>query len=205
MFQAEQLQIKQIDSYPDKVGGIYAWFYKPKKIKKEGIDKLRMLYSSLDLSLYAKSTIYRFKDEIVGGLHRKHYRDESLYSEDELNFLRTFIVNHGMPIYIGRTRNFRNRLRQHLECFEQERSTLVLSKLNEADLDPEINEEIDLNDTNLESSLFGRRLARINRDQWLKINDIYIYLYKFNDGDLSAVKRCEYYLNRLYRPILGNV
>jgi hypothetical protein len=131
-----------------------------------------------------------------------HHQDEIQYTSYELDFLKTFIVSHGMALYIGRTKSFSTRLKQHLECFYEETNTLKIRNLNESD-DQEVGG--DINDTSEESSVFGKRFAKINTGQWMKMNDIVVELYKFDEKELESVKRCEYYLNRLFRPILGNI
>jgi hypothetical protein len=205
MFTSVILEVKQIERYNEIGGGIYVWLYRPKKLQYKDLDRLRTLYSSFELSLSAKSKVFKFKDNIEGELRRVHLQDEKQYSDIELEFLQTFVINHGMPIYIGRTNSFKTRLAQHLKSYHEELSSLRLLSLSSPRDDEADMENIEMQDTPLESSVFGRRLAKINVDQWIRLNELSIYLYKFREDQIESVKRCEYFLNRLYRPILGTV
>jgi hypothetical protein len=204
MIETEQLELGEIDRYNKKCGGIYVWLYKPKTLDAEKLPKLRTLFGSFELSLKAKSKLYRFKDEIEGSLERKPVHENLSFDDDEIEFIRVFTVNHGIPMYIGRTKCFKTRLQRHLDCYQEEINASIISSLKNNSDDIPLDES-DIQDTPVESSVFGTRLAKYNSGKWIKFDDISISLYKFANDDVDAVKKCEYFLNRLYRPILGNV
>ncbi len=47
------------------------------------------------------------------------------------------------------------------------------------------------------------RLARLNQDKWFNDNEMSISYYTKPELDYDSVKGIEFYLNRLYKPILG--
>jgi len=204
MFEAEKIDIEQIESYSKDGGGLYVWFYSPKDLEHEKLKKIKLLFDSLELSLRAKFKNFRFKDNIEGGLKRRPVNENSFYNDYDFKFIKTFISNHSIPLYIGRTKSFKIRLQQHLESYHKEIN--FKTYLDMGGMSEEVKEEDgDLQDSEVESTVFGKRLAKCNEGNWIKYEELFIILYKFEHDYIDSMKNCEYFLNRLYRPILGNI
>ena len=194
----KELQIKEFNNLDDKMHGIYVWYLKPKRLDDNKVLKLYEAFNKFEIKLSGNTVFndnYKFGDYFKGKLTRNMANSDLTKKSISLDkeFIISFIKSNSMPLYIGRSINIKKRLNQHYEGYLYATSINFLATMNN-DFDEDSDEE---------SSYFGMRLARLNHDKWFNDNEMSISYYSKPELDYDSIKGIEFYLNRLYKPILG--
>lgn len=194
----KELRVKEIDTILDKSIGIYSWYLKPKKVDDKKIIKIYEFLSNFEIRLSGKAVSNsspKFGDTFNGHINRELENKE--FSQKATNvdndFIANFLQNNALLLYIGRSKNIKNRLNQHWDCYRMNQSLNYIN-LQSSDFE---------NDSSEESGYFGERLANLNSSKWFNENELFIRYFTKEDLDYEMVKNMEFLLNRIYKPILG--
>lgn len=194
----KEIQIKEIDKLEDRMHGIYVWYLKPKRLDDNKILKLYEAFNKFEIKL-SGNTVFnnysKFGDYFNGKLIRNEANTDLLNKIGSLDkeFVISFLKLNPLPLYIGRSVNIKKRLNQHYNGYLQATSINFLATM--------INEFDD--DSDEESSYFGMRLAKLNKDKWFNDNEMSISYFSKSELNYDSIKGIEFFLNRLYKPILG--
>jgi hypothetical protein len=182
----------------DNLQGIYSWHLKPRRLTPDKVSKIYDAFNRFEIclsgtSIFNKSS--KFSDNFIGKINRELENKslESKFSKIDQKFLILFFQNNSLPIYIGRSKNIKGRLESHYAKYLEAISANFLNSMTE-DFDFDSEEE---------SGYFGLRLANLNKERWFNENELFIRYYNKSDLNYDEIKDLEYYLNRLYKPILG--
>jgi hypothetical protein len=195
-----EFRIQDRDNIND-VLGIYAWHLKLKEIDESRAIKLFEIFNSFDIKLSGNTiynNTYKFGDSFEGNFNRKIQTDEirKRLNNIDIELLTCFLKHNSIPLYIGRSKKLRKRISEHYKGYLE---AMPLISSNSKRLESIEFEE----DSEEESSYFGKRLARLNKEKWFNPNELIIHIYENNEKEFDKIKNTEYYLNRLYKPILG--
>jgi len=195
-----EIKIKQIDDIDDQTVGIYSWHLKPRKLDENKIKKIYEVFSKFEINLFGNvvlNNFTKFGDSFHGELNRK-LDNEELYEKAkqvDIDFIIEFLKQNALPLYIGRSKNVKNRLHQHYKSYLNSVSlNFLTSQLVKFE-----------DDTDEESGYFGIRLANLNYERWFNENELFIKYYTKEQLNYDQIKDIEYLLNRLYKPILGMI
>lgn len=190
------IKISEIDSIPDSVMGIYSWHLLPKRLTIEKLIRLNDSFSKFHVTLNGASTLNKFSEVFTADFRKLESSLDIIdFSESEFNLIKSVFSHITIPLYIGRTKNLKNRLNQHWKNYINARSDL--REMYSLDVSQPL-------DSDEESSYFGLRLAHFNSDNWFGESELFIKIFeKESVFEHETIKRVEYYLNRFYKPILG--
>jgi hypothetical protein len=204
----KEIKIKDINSINDNAIGIYSWHLKPKRLDENKLLKIYEVFNTLEVSLSGKSFYKnntKFGDKFDGILNRKLDSEglSNKINDIDKSFINDFFKINSTPLYIGRSKDLKRRLNQHYNSYINAISInfrMSIVKKNEESLQENFEKIIDLDE---ESSYFGNRLANFNTGKWFTDDELIIRYYEQSDLIYDQIKDIEFYLNRLYKPILG--
>jgi hypothetical protein len=177
--------------------GLYAWFIRsPLSASTElACDPYRKVFAERSFKMAASAPL---GERLEGGMKRVQLELPPPKMGEELNeelFAAAFAA-FSPPVYIGRSKNVRSRLRQHVEALEEE-----LGRLPDSDSDLT---SIAPPDSPEESSKFGARMGALLRARGLS-DYRGLFVKVVYAADPVATKRVEFLLNRTFHPILGRL
>jgi hypothetical protein len=196
--ECREIKIKEIESLENEIEGVYSWHLKPKRLDENKIIKLFEVFNKFEMKLFGNSVFNsssKFGDKFEGELIRLKGNIDisSKVKSIDKDFIISFLNFNSIPLYIGRSKNIKKRLNQHYEGYLDAMTANFLSTMGQEFED----------DSDEESGYFGMRLANLNNGKWFNDNELFIKYYSKPNLDYDSVKDIEFYLNRLYRPILG--
>ena len=193
-FSYSVLSAADIDLFAQPKPGIYAWYL---RVLPKNDPALNMGY--VDRVFASK----RMNVEVSGNLGERYQgiltKDPS-FSGDISSFHDTVLTASTIfcpPLYIGISKNIKNRLSQHFKSLE---AALLRSSNDDGDLIL-TNEDID---EDAESNVFGERIGRVLRVNNIKtVAPLFIKVTYPDQVSNADLLKAESYVNRLYVPICG--
>ena len=178
----------------EPVQGLYAWYLPfPSNSNEESLATYSSVFQSSKLNIHAQGN---FGQNFRGSIDQVN-KEHSNLNESGLDLLFRTSAVFMPPVYIGISSNLNSRLSCHYDAFLQafRNGINVLEQESATDAD---------SDTSEESSIFGGRLA----DTMLTagFTDFRHLFVKVAYDELitrEQLKKTEFILNRIYRPILG--
>jgi hypothetical protein len=190
-----EIGLSNIDEIEEEIEGIYIWFLKPKNLNEEKCLKFFHAFNNFEIKLEGMSVLNnssKFGDIFKGKILRIEKEEiEKRIENVDLNFILEFTKNNPIPLYLGKSRNLKKRIKQHYDGYLDKKNipSNVFSKFE--------------NDTDLESSFFGSRLSEFNSPIWFGENELTIGIYYDKSLSSEQITELEFFLNRFYKPILG--
>lgn len=178
-----------------KAPGLYAWYVRPPKSEASELAcaPYRQVFAQRDFKVKAAAPLSEF---LEGSLTRRLHHPRKAKDGEALDedFFAAAFAAFAPPVYIGRSKDIRGRLRQHYEALKHSIGRDLLVELDES-APPDSDEE---------SSQFGLRLGALLRDQGLNdLRGVFVKIVYAND--VIAPKRAELILNRTFHPVLGRL
>lgn len=176
--------------------GLYAWFVRTPRLyaTEDRCSPFRSIHADRNFNVQASASL----GETIAGKIKRGVADVRLASPTDVLDSELFagaFAAFSPPVYIGRSKNVRSRLGQHLRSLNQ---TLSAPSLPAAPTQKE------LSDTDEESSQFGVRMGRLLRRYEIgDTRSLFIKVVYATEND--ATKRAELLLNRTFHPVLGRL
>ncbi len=192
---------QDIERYSEELPGIYAWYFRLLDRPGNTIDTMKSfdsLFASKSLDFEAKGNL---GERFQGSAKRTPYlRDRT---PDYVNALLSATTVFCPPLYIGISINIKRRLKTHygtLNSFLQRSSpasspqtTLPATNLDGPDMD-----------TDIESNVFGERIASIlKRNNILDPEQLYVKILYVPGATKRDLEKAELFVNRTFVPLCG--
>jgi len=177
-------------SNAEKRPGLYAWYLRC-QFDTEGFNSMKKIHSLRALKISATAQL---GESYIGKVH-KQYKDAETVTDEEL--LRIASVAFSTPIYVGISKNVRNRLKQHYNELTKHfpTSRISTSVPDETIISP---------DTEEESSTFAQRIGSALKNAGYKsTTSLYVKVIYANNINKFDLRKTESAINQLLHPVMG--
>lgn len=192
-----EYRLTEIDDIPDKIEGIYSWQLKP-STSPEMLIKLFSEFNTGRIELSGKlklNNTLKFDEKYLGYIERKQNEKViELSTKLDLDFVDEVINRMPLYLYLGRSKNVKSRILKHIDNYNN--NTVI----------PPVPDNLSEDSiAKWFSNSFGSRLAVLNKDKWFLEHELFINVFNNKNLKYDEIKDLEYYLNRLYKPLLGQI
>lgn len=207
--------INDLQSIEEDLGiGLYAWYLLPPQTgDKSAIKAFHKLFWSkkyegkmtgLFGERFTGDLKYDLSDEVEKKIEEFSFSD----SPEIQKFFRLAALNFSPVLYIGRSQNLNERLKEHI-------NELRINLKNPESIDKDLLNRIVEEDTAEESTSFARRITaylhgNLQKDSYrvtASLNNfiVKVIYVKGEDIDYTDIKKLETYFNRTFRPVIGRL